>query len=333
MIDLQRIERIAAGGSAMFWNDEIRQEQVTGVQVVARGKPANIVVAHDPSMADMHKLHALAVDAAVFTGGKPMRERAARLFDVLADDGTCLIVKPRPLTVVCWKWNGWRAVYGAEHVNAMERMLKRHLSVPHRLLCITDDPKGVRCETMPLWDKPVVATLPRKPNCYKRLRMFSDWARDAIGDRFLSVDLDAVIMGNIDHIAQRDEDFVILEGRAAPYNGSLWMHRPGTRTDVWDDFNPATSPAEAAKSKRANGKAFYGSDQAWISHKLPGEAIYTHAADGVCQFGCAIHNGMAIPKSQSIVFFAGGLKPWDQHFASVCPALAAEYKQYMQELA
>lgn len=330
MINLQRIEHLAAGGSAMFWNAHVDQAKMPDVQVVPFGKPANIVAAHDPSMADMHKIHALAVDAVMFDGGKEMRQRAARLFDVLSDDGDCLIAKPRPITVVVWKWNGWRAVYNADHVNAFERMLRQHLSVPHRMLCITDDPKGVNCETFPLWDKPVVATLPRKPNCYKRLRMFSDWAADAIGDRFISMDLDAVIMRNIDHIIQRDDDFVILEGRAAPYNGSLWMHRPGTRTQVWDDFDPRTSPAEAAACKRSNGKSYYGSDQAWISHKLPDEAKYTHEADGVCQFGGAIHNGMAIQKDQSIVFFAGGLKPWDAHFAGVCPALHNEYMFYLR---
>ena len=46
-------------------------------------------------------------------------------------------------TVLCMKW-GRR--YGPDYVNTLYSMLRRHLSVGHRLVCLTDDQGGIRPE-------------------------------------------------------------------------------------------------------------------------------------------------------------------------------------------
>lgn len=54
------------------------------------------------------------------------------------------------LTFVCFKWRPVRTgfqlpsvcQYTAKHVNVLARMFARHLSVPHRVVCITDQTKG-----------------------------------------------------------------------------------------------------------------------------------------------------------------------------------------------
>lgn len=186
-------------------------------------------------------------------------------------------------------------------------MVARHLHVPHRFVCITDDPRGMECETFPLWDGPAVKLAPTRPNCYRRLRLWSEDAGGVPGDRFLSIDLDAVICGDITPLVQRDEDLVIWgdTAKGTPYNGSLWLLRKGARRRVWDEFDPVRSPQK--------GKAlrYIGSDQAWIGACLgTGEAKYT-AADGVYSFRNNIqHHGGELPSGARIVLFHGNRDPW-----------------------
>ena len=238
------------------------------------------------------------------------------------------------LTFVCWKWqdrNGWRKPYTATHVNVLAQMLREHLTIPHRLICITDDPSGIRGETYPIWDVEVKVGQ-RAPNCFRRLRLFSPWAEE-LGHRLVSIDLDCVIRRNIDHLFAGLEDFRICEGRAAPYNGSMWMIRAGSHPEVWRDFCPETALQEIAQTRRENGRPYYGSDQAWMSYKLPGAPTWG-MTDGVYQYSLlgprrrtqALDHSLA-----SIVFFAGGIKPWDDACRMQAPRLHSEYMRYVRK--
>ncbi len=240
-----------------------------------------------------------------------------------------------PLTVICWFWKGWRDMYGPEHVNTLRTMLEAHLRIPHRLVCVTDQPtRDIKCETFPLWDWPNVRTEPRAPNCYRRLKLFSPNAAGAFGERMLSIDLDCVLFDDITPLITH-HDFRIVQGYTAPYNGSMWLLRAGTRPQVYTDFDPAASPAEAAARKNANGTPFLGSDQAWIGHKLPGEAVWTRA-DGVQLF-----HELRLPKfsyngvlpsgpagNPRIMFFPGLMKPWHPAMKRDFPHIYAEYMLY-----
>lgn len=229
------------------------------------------------------------------------------------------------ITVITWLWKttGWRTGYGAQHVNALEKMVKENLKIPHVFKCFTDMPEGINCETIPLWDNPPTNTHPAKPNCYRRLRAFSEEMRPVLGDRFLSLDLDCVITGDITSIVSRKEDFIILEGSVSPYNGSMWMMNTGCRKKVFDDFHPVHSPHIAGQQKNAQGRNFYGSDQAWISYKIPGEKTWGKE-DGVYQYVYDIKD-KRFPSNTKIVFFAGGVKPWsDGNFTK----LQNEYFKY-----
>ena len=231
------------------------------------------------------------------------------------------------LTVVCWLWAGWRAIYGAVHVNALARMLREHLHMPHRLVCVTDRPDGIECETFPLWDDPHVATAPNKPNCYRRLKLFAREARDWFGPRVLSMDLDTLIVGDITPLISA-HDFRICAGRSSPYNGSMWLLTAGTRTAVWDTFHPVRSPALIATLRQPGGTRYYGSDQAWISHVLPGEATWTEA-DGVHRFNArSLFEHRGVPDGARILFFPTDAKPWGERMRQRCPAIYERYMAY-----
>jgi hypothetical protein len=116
------------------------------------------------------------------------------------------------ITVLLWKWRqrNYRSKFTADHVNIMTNMIGRNLDLPHKVLCITDDPDGVKCETYPLWDEPSIILPEGRPNCYRRLKVFGEFGKE-LGDRLFSVDLDAVITGNITQLLDRTEDFVAWE--------------------------------------------------------------------------------------------------------------------------
>ena len=220
------------------------------------------------------------------------------------------------LTIVCWKWEppaGYRSTFGPETVNTLARMVARHYPHPHRVVCVTDNPKGIdpAIGIVPLWDDYANVPNPHgphQPSCYRRLKAFSVEAEQWFGKRFVSVDLDCVITGDMSPLWNRTEDFVIW-GETNPrsfYNGSMWLMTAGSRRQVWDDFDPVQSPRKA----KMNGR--FGSDQGWISHRLgSGQAMWgrTH---GVYSYRVHLKNGQRnLPPDARIVFFHGRYDPWD----------------------
>lgn len=193
------------------------------------------------------------------------------------------------LTVVSFKWKRNHDIprfrYEAEHVLILRNMVARHYQKPHRFVCITDDARGLSdVETYPLWDTYANVPSPwrgQQPSCYRRLLMFSPDIEKIVGPRFVAVDLDVVITGDLAPLWDREEEFVGWSEAGwghSIYNGSMWMMTAGARRQVVDRFNPKTSPREAWKAK------LFGSDQAWISYVLGrGEASWTRD-DGVYSY-------------------------------------------------
>ncbi len=228
------------------------------------------------------------------------------------------------LRVVTFKWApapGYHTWFEAEHVNVMARMVARFYPAPHEFVCVTDDPEGLSSDIryVPLW--PDFADLPNPngpsfPSCYRRLKLFSQEAAQLIGDRFVLVDLDCVITGDLRPLWDRPEDFVILRS-AHPqlfYSGAMLLMRAGARSRVWSEFDPVESPAKARAQRH------FGSDQAWISACLgPGEACWS-PDDGVYSFYKHIlPNEGALPADARLVNFHGAVNPWDPRVIAKCP--------------
>ena len=219
------------------------------------------------------------------------------------------------LTVVTWLWPpapGYRSMFCARHVNTLQRMVVRHYPHPHRFLCVTAETEGLSrdVEIVPPWNDFVEVPSPygpRNPSCYRRLRMFHPDIGQVFGERFVSLDLDSVIVGDLTPIWHRPED-VVFFGETDPrsfYNGSMQLHRAGSRPQVWTRFDPGSSPMAAANAGR------FGSDQGWISHVLgPGEAIWT-PADGVYSYRVHLKpRDFRLPANAKMVMFHGGVDPW-----------------------
>lgn len=221
----------------------------------------------------------------------------------------------RPVdAVVTWKWTtpGYRSTFGPETVNTLARMVRRHYRPDVRVLCVTDEPEGIDAsvEIVPAWND--FATVPsphgaQQPSCYRRLRAFDPAIGSVFGERFVSMDLDCVIVDDMTPVWERDEDFVIWSdtGPKTLYNGSMFLMTAGARPQVWTDFDPDSSPM------RSKSAGFWGSDQGWISYRLgPGEATWT-LADGVVSYANHVmtSNGR-LPDGARVVFLHGRHDPW-----------------------
>lgn len=235
------------------------------------------------------------------------------------------------LTIVTWKWkpsHNYRSTFGPETVDTLASMVKRHYKHPHRVVCVTDDPAGIdrSIETIKLWRDHSDIINPHgshQPSCYRRLKAFSVEAEQWFGPRFVSVDLDCVITGDLTPLWNRPEDFVIWGSgtdKRVWCNGSMWMMRAGSRRQVWDTFNPKTSPGAA---KRAG---FFGSDQGWIAHCLGRKEAMWTTKDGVYSFRVHLNQGHAqLPSDAKVVFFHGRWDPWG-YWPQQIPWVQEHYK-------
>jgi hypothetical protein len=236
------------------------------------------------------------------------------------------------LTFVCWKWKSpttYRTIFTAEHVRVLRNMVARHYPHPHRFTCVTDDPAGLDdIETIPIWDEWANIRNPggvHNPSCYRRLKLFAPDAGKTFGERVVSIDLDMVIVGDLTPLFHRPEDFVIWgesDYQSQWYNGSLWMLKTGTRTRVYTEFNPRSSPRDA---HRAGGR---GSDQGWFTYILrPREATWGRE-DGVYSYRKHIaqpKKSGALPDDARIVAFHGKVKQ-DSPESSCVPWIREHYR-------
>ncbi len=214
------------------------------------------------------------------------------------------------ITVLTWFWKqpGGRIEYTPTHVNIWADMVRRNLSMPHRIACVTDIPEGIDPSIeiiMPPGDFEEVKIPtwgPARPQCLRRIAMFSPRAAELFGERFVCMDMDCVVSGQLDPLFETDIDFKMYRGTAPgrPYNGSMMLLTAGARPQVYDRFNAA----EAAEA----GRKFIGSDQAWISHVLgPNEQTWG-SEDGVRWWNRRRREQM--PDDIRLMFFPGYFKPW-----------------------
>ena len=227
------------------------------------------------------------------------------------------------LTIILWLWNqpGYFAGVNAGHVNNAAAMIARHTTVAHRIVCITDQPDGVEVETIPLWEEfstvntPLWGDTQRYPQAHRRLKLFDPAMGEVLGDRFVSMDLDIVVLDSLDSLFSREEEFVICRSPnpTHKYVSPMWMLTAGSRSDLYYDFTPEKA-AEAEKK-------YAGSDQAWINYKLSGQATWGED-DGIRYF----HPKMKYcPRDCSIVFFNGNMKPWDGPILEEYPWIRENY--------
>ena len=216
------------------------------------------------------------------------------------------------LTVVCWQWRSERD-YRPQYVNWLRRMVARHLHVPHRFVCITDEVDGFDAgiDLMPVPKAALaiadIRTL-EAAGCsnFRRLWMFSREAA-VLGERVLAMDVDNVVIADMTHLVRRTEPFVgwrpiVSWGNPERITTGLYLMTPGCHPEVWETFS-----ADGARAAHEAG--FRGSDQAWVSYKLGSTVALWSDDDGIRAL--TDYEGPVPPPGTCVVQFAGCVKPWD----------------------
>lgn len=207
-----------------------------------------------------------------------------------------------------------------EHVNRLAELFAKHLKVPHRFVCVSDEVTGLADRVYWIQTPPEAMEMRsyrspegnRFPSCYCRLWSQSKDAAKILSPAVLLTDIDALPVADCTPLVDRPEKFVGWRpyrdwGRQLRIGGGVYLFEPGANVDVWEDFY--TNPGAAMAQARNAG--FRGSDQAWLSFKLAHKvAIYSRNAGiySIRDLG-ADHQ---LPKDARLVQMNGPaqFKPW-----------------------
>ncbi len=142
-----------------------------------------------------------------------------------------------PVNVLCIKWG---RKYGPEYVNRLRSMVRRHLTRPHRFVCLTDDRTGIEPD-IEAFDIPQVGFADfdqRLPwtfgHGWLKLTSFKRELYDLRGTT-LFIDLDVVIVGSIDEFFEPPGEFVVIkewDKRDGTGNTSVYRYTIGAHADA-----------------------------------------------------------------------------------------------------
>lgn len=228
-------------------------------------------------------------------------------------------------TVICIKW-GQR--YGADYVNRLASMVWRHSKRPTRIVCFTEDPRGIdsRVEIAPL---PPFPNIPERVQWtgWRKLSLWQYPLHDLQGD-VLFFDLDVVITGSI------DEFFDYEPGRwAVAENWSEMGQNIGNTTVYRFPADAMSYIYEKFNAEPERYLALYRNEQKYISGEAHDMVFWPH--DWCVSFK---HNLMPrwplnffvtpkLPQGTKLVAFTGKPDP-DEAAIGVWPVKAAWKKLY-----
>ena len=223
------------------------------------------------------------------------------------------------LKVVCVKWG---AKFSAEYVNVLFAMVERHLTLPHRFLCLTEDPADL---------DPGIGILDLRPGfeyCWNKLELFRPGVFGD-DDRVLYFDLDVVIAADIDGLATvRPQDtFVGLldwYGFWNPhYNSSVMRFHGNRHADLYTRLVAGLADGRVRWGREYDeylgtndkvvlweGDRRYAGDQDWISrHVHPAGELRRHRFPRPWIRSYRKHARQRLPRGCKVVVFHGSPKP------------------------
>lgn len=141
----------------------------------------------------------------------------------------------KPVIILCMKWG---TKYPADYVNKLQRMVARHLTRPHRFVCLTDDVSGLdeRVECFPIPTMPVDISGPERG--WTKILTFSE-SMYGLQGQCLFLDLDLLIIDKIDDLFNVDGDVLIIKDwlkRNGTGNSSVYRFEIGRHSDVMQEF-------------------------------------------------------------------------------------------------
>lgn len=145
--------------------------------------------------------------------------------------------------------------------------------------------------------------------------MFDRGMGEILGPRFMHLDLDTVIVGDITHLAGRTEPLLIYDQNAGTgakkptYNPSVLIMNAGVRHDIWEGFHAA--PQKVYETAKTAG--FSCSDMAIIGYYLQTglPAVTLGSKDGLVAYWRDVKPKNRIPNDARMILFYGNDNPGD----------------------
>ena len=204
----------------------------------------------------------------------------------------------------------WGTKYTATDVNILYSMVSRHLTIPHRFVCLTDDIRDIN-KSVECFDLPEIEVSKEKDvSPWRKLGMFSENIGDLSG-KSLFLDLDIVIVDNIDCFFTFSDRFTIIEnwtqkGRGIG-NSSVYCFNIGAHVDVIQYYREHTEEVTSQ----------YSNEQIYLSKKIKDIKFWP---DSWCKsfkrhcmpaYIIRYFKAPVKPKDVKIVVFHGDPKPED----------------------
>lgn len=216
--------------------------------------------------------------------------------------------QPPLVNVICMKWG---TKYGSDYVNNLYSMVKRHLTLPFRFVCLTDDNKGLVNDIdsfpIPPLDIPRIAE-----RGWDKLVTFSNPLYDLEGE-VLFLDLDVLVVDNIDCFFTFDAKFAIINDwikKDITGNSSVYRFTANKHQDIIENFKLHHNHI----TKRLRN------EQEYLSHYVYSQNILSYWPDDWCKsfkYHC-IEKGIkqwfkipVKPPKAKIIVFHGNPNPHD----------------------
>lgn len=191
-------------------------------------------------------------------------------------------------------------VYTHVDVNNLFNMVKKHVTVPHKFVCFTDDVAGIDK------DIEICKLQDNYPNWWSKIELFNP--DNYKNKNFFFLDLDTVIIKNIDHIVTTDYGFAGLRDFYHPdrFASGLMAWSQNSRYKIYETFK--------LTSKRVMSNC-QGGDQEFIGHCLRNDHKFfqdIHPDEIVSyKVHCKKGNTETTPEKARIICFHGKPKPTD----------------------
>lgn len=196
------------------------------------------------------------------------------------------------LTIACVMTNNYLG-RGVEYVANLRAGVARHLSRPHRFVCLTDDVAAVAATGVDARSVPQSGL----KGWWNKIALFHPSAFQA-GERVLYLDLDTVITGSLDELSGYSGVFAMLEDVMVPnrVGSGVMAWRSGPRTEaLWCAFREQGFPDVA------------GGDQAFLERAVSRiDRLQDHYPNQIASYKMSA--GMLSPHTR-IVAFHGQPRP------------------------
>ena len=207
----------------------------------------------------------------------------------------------------------WGTKYGPEYVNKLYAMVKRHLSLDFQMVCLTDNPEGIRPEVLCLPIPPLNLPAGIPERGWTKLVTFSANLHGLQGTA-LFLDVDVVVVGSLDDFFHQPGEFLIIHDYKRPWritgNSSVYRFELGAHPEVLSEFR-----MNFDRIRRQ-----FRNEQAYLSDALhrQGKLSYWPAAwcpsfkyHSIPRWPSNYWQEPSVPKDARVVIFHGECNPPD----------------------